>query len=136
MIELVKSIISYKNLKGFENASQQKMFNPFMINRWSSMHSKELAKMINLGPNKYWTVFKQKKDWLIFYNNAIPKMEWGYFKYIKKQSKTKSKKTKKEENEEILAKKIASSLEISLREAKSYLDRIDSKNLIKTLNLK
>ena len=42
------------------NCDDESQFNLFMVNRWTSMYSKELNEYVNETTNKYWNLFDDK----------------------------------------------------------------------------
>ena len=44
------------------NCDDESQFNLFMVNRWSSMYSPEMANYINESSNKYWSLFDDKQN--------------------------------------------------------------------------
>ena len=42
------------------NRDDESQFNMFMVNRWTSMYSKEMNNYINETSNKYWNLFEDK----------------------------------------------------------------------------
>jgi len=93
------------------NCDDESQFNLFMLNRWTSMYSKELACFINETTNKYWTLFEDKQDQFNYIYNFIPKLKYKRISYIKK---VKSEKKKEERN--------IKPLFLSEREYKMYVD--------------
>ena len=90
-------------------------FNLYMVNRWCSMYSSDIAQIINETTNKYKEVFLLKQDQYNFCFNILPKVKKKRINYIKK---VKSEEQKENENISITSK----ILEISQREVKEYID--------------
>lgn len=76
------------------NCDDESQFNLFMLNRWSSMYSKEVNEYINETSNKYWNLFNDKQSQYNYVHSLIPKLKYKRLNYIKK---TKKEKVKKEE---------------------------------------
>jgi len=85
---------------------------PFMINRWCSFYSKDLANIVNQTVNKF--TFFTKDEHYNFLYSFLPKVKFSKINYIKKKDKTA---TKEDENLAMLAK----NLELSKREINHYI---------------
>ena len=92
----------------------------FMLNRWISMHSKEMLQFVNLTSNRYWQVQKTGEEIYNWFFHVMPKASWRKLTYIKK--------TKKEKNatEDATIPLIAQFNEISQREVRLYVDLFKS----------
>jgi len=90
-------------------------FNLYMLNRWCSMYSADMAQIINETTNRQKESFTLKQEQYNFIFNLLPKVKKKKINYIKK---IKSEEKKEDENIPIVAK----FLEISQREAKEYID--------------
>ena len=90
-------------------------FNLYMVNRWCSMYSPDIAQIINETTNKYKEVFTLKQDQYNFCFNILPKRKKKKIEYFKKE-----KIENKSEDELIPA--LAKKMELSKREMKSYID--------------
>lgn len=74
------------------NCDDESQFNLFMLNRWSSMYSKEINNYINESSNKYWNLFDEKNEQYNYLYSLIPKLKYKKISYIKKLKKEKNKK--------------------------------------------
>ena len=74
------------------NCDDESQFNLFMLNRWTSMYSKELNEYVNETSNKYWNLFDEKSDQYSYLQSLIPKLKYKKISYIKKLKKEKVKK--------------------------------------------
>ncbi len=90
-------------------------YNAYMVNRWLSMYSPNLAFIINHTANTYYQVFNTKREHYKFMLNIIPKSKIFRIRYIKK------KKTTSDDNDKIIS-FLAKQLELSKREIKYYID--------------
>lgn len=90
-------------------------FNLYMLNRWCTMYSPDVAQIINETTNKYKEVFLLKQEQYNFAFNILPKVKKKRINYIKK-----IKQEEKKEDEDITT--ISKSLELSKREIKEYID--------------
>ncbi len=84
-------------------------FNLYMLNRWCSMYSSDIAHIINETSNKYGKLFQTKEEQYQFVLNMLPKVKKKRINYIKKTKEE----PKKEDNELTL---IAKAMEMSKRE--------------------
>lgn len=115
IFDILNDILFTKKGKLLQNVDDEAAFNNYMINRWISMYSPNLAIVINSTTNWLYNVFETKQDYYKFINKVIPKVTRKHIAYIKK--------TKPEETEEsINLKLIAKRLELSEREIKSYYE--------------
>lgn len=93
-------------------------FNLYMLNRWCSMYSPDIARIINETTNKKMEFLTLKQDQYNYIFNILPKVKKKRINYIKK--------IKNEENkEENDISSYAKLLEISEREVKEYIDFLD-----------
>jgi len=90
-------------------------FNLYMLNRWCSMYSPDMAQIINETTNRQKELFTLKQDQYNFIFNILPKVKKKRINYIKK---IKSEEEKEDKNIPITSK----ILEISQREVKQYID--------------
>ena len=77
------------------NCDDESQFNLFMVNRWTSMYSKELNEYINETTNKYWNLFDDKLSQYNYIYSILPRLKFkrlNYIKKIKKEKKTKEEK--------------------------------------------
>ena len=93
-------------------------FNLYMLNRWCSMYSTDIAQIINETTNKKMEFLTLKQDQYNYIFNILPKVKKKRINYIKK--------IKNEENkEENYISSYAKVLEISEREIEEYIDFLD-----------
>ena len=90
-------------------------FNIYMVNRWCSMYSPDIAQIINQTSNQYKELHALKQDQYDFCFNFFPKVKKKKLEYIKKQ---KQEKPLANLDQKIIAK----NFEISERESKEYID--------------
>ena len=91
-------------------------YNNYMINRWISMYSPQMATIINYTTNIYYQVFSSKHDHHKFLLGAIPKSKIYRINYIKKKKISRTDKTSQ------IVQYLAKQLELSEREIKYYID--------------
>lgn len=101
------------------NVEDEQQFNLFMVNRWCSMYSKDIATIINFTSNQnIGGIFDSKQDQFKFMQHLLPRVNFKRINYIKKKKEPKTEET---DNLKILAK----SKQLSVRELKQYKDIID-----------
>ena len=101
IFQYINSLL-YSKKKIDMNCDDETQFNQYMINRWTSMYSPEIASFINETSNKFWSLLY----------NLLPRLKYKKIQYIKKTKKDK----KKKEDEPILPEFL------SKREYKLYVD--------------
>ena len=122
MFDDINSILYKKNTAAaLESIDQKAEFQPFLVQRWCSMHSPPLAYILNETTNRYWKSLESNKEWYIAFDTVIPLCKFKRISYIKKAKKENLKKN----NENI--EKIADNLEISAREVNLYIELFDLK---------
>jgi len=130
LFDVLSDILFNKRGDQLQSVDNEVDINPYMLNRWISMHSPECAFIVNEYNNKWWSVLQNKNDWYRFNLRVIPRYRPSKISYIKKSSK--EKKVVSDDNKvyEILA----HNLELSIREVKSYIsdNNIDISTLKKT----
>ena len=102
------------------NINEDKEFQPFLIQRWCTMHSTSIAHIINETTNRYWITMETNKDWFVALDTIIPACKFKRFSYIKKTKKEAKKDVKTIQN-------IANNLEISSREVSQYIEQFNIK---------
>lgn len=111
----LNDILFTKESKSLQNIEDEGDFQPFLINRWVSMYSPELAYVINETSNKYHSIFPEKRDMYTFLKAILPQMKRKRINYIKKPKK------EKEDLQECVD-LLARSLEISKKEIINYIN--------------
>lgn len=114
IFDYVGAILHTKDRSKFSTIDDEQSFQPFMVNRWISMYSPEMATVVNTTTNKYASLFKSKQDLFNFYVSVYPKLKNKRIAYIKKPKEVKS--GEKDESVPL----IAQSMEISQREVEMY----------------
>jgi len=90
-------------------------FNYYMVARWCSMYSTDIAQILNETTNVYGKAFLTKQEQYEFLLNILPKVKKKRINYLKK-----NKEEKIQENLDI--KNISKFSELSEREIKEYVD--------------
>lgn len=104
------------------NIQESEEFIPFMIQRWGSMHSPEIANLINETSNRHWPALSDKEMWFNYMHGIIPNCRFKRISYIKKKKDTEEK-AKNKDN----VNKVANNLEISSREVNQYIEQFNLK---------
>lgn len=82
----------------------EKEFNLYMMNRWLSMYSSDVAALVNATTNKWWSAFDSKQEQYDFLFHLIAKSKFKKINYIKKTAKKpKAAKTEQEEIDRMIA---------------------------------
>jgi len=94
-------------------------FNLYMLNRWCSMYSPDIAAIINQTTNVYGRSFTTKQEQYEFLLNLLPRTKKKKINYIKK-----NKEEQKTDNLDIPY--IAKFSELSQREVKEYISILEN----------
>lgn len=98
IFDFISSIITTKKVVMMDEEAE-KVFSPYMMNRWLSMYSPQIASVVNDTVNMWGTLFDQKDDQYKLLLNLIPKQRFKKIEYIKKvASKPKTEKEIELEN--------------------------------------
>jgi hypothetical protein len=113
IFDIIGDVLFTKKGNCLNTVDQESEFQPFIVNRWLSMHSPQVAKHSNII-NKYLGIFESKKDLYNLFLAVFPKVPFKKISYIKK---VKEAKTEKDEQIKIIAK----NAELSEREIEQYI---------------
>ena len=94
-------------------------FNLYMLNRWCSMYSSDIAQILNETTNKYGKLFQTKQEQYDFILNMLPRVKKKRLNYIKKVKEE----SKKEDTELAL---IAKAMEMSKRELEENIKFLET----------
>jgi hypothetical protein len=97
----------------------ESQFSLYMLNRWCSMYSPDIASVINESTNLYGKAFSSRQEQYEYALSIFPKVKRKKIEYIKKKKEEKS-----EELSDIPI--IAQNMEISQREIKQYIDFLEN----------
>lgn len=103
-----------------ENIQDDTEFQPFLVQRWSTMYSPEVTVIINQTSNTMWPVLSDKTMWFQYMHGVIPKCKFKRINYIKKKKDTDTVQGQKQ-----TIQKIANKLEISSREVNLYIEQFN-----------
>ena len=73
------------------NCEDEKQFNMYMVNRWTSMYSPELTNYVNNTTNYYWSLYDNKFNQYEYCYHVLPKLKFKKISYIKKPKVDKQK---------------------------------------------
>lgn len=85
IFDIISGVLFKKDENLIKNVDDAKHFQPYLVNRWISMHSGNDAKIINETVNRYGHVFSEKSDLYKFMVNVLPKHPFRRIDYIKKK---------------------------------------------------
>jgi len=89
IFNFINDILFKKKGDLLNNIDSESEYNPYMINRWVSMYSPQMAVLVNNTTNKYYSVFDTKRDNYKFLVSFLPKSRPYRISYIKKVTKDK-----------------------------------------------
>ena len=116
IFDYLNDILFTKRGNSLQNVDEESNFNMYMLNRWISMYSPNLAIVINSTTNWMHGVFETKQQYYQFVSKVLPKVNRKRIHYIKKTKKEPTE--QQEDNNKLMAKR----LELSEREIKSYYE--------------
>jgi hypothetical protein len=85
IFDVIGGILFTKRKDLLNNVDDARNMQPFLVNRWVSMHSPTEAKIINETVNRYGHVFEDKADLYKFLVNVLPQYRFKRIDYIKKK---------------------------------------------------
>jgi hypothetical protein len=116
IFDCLNDILFTKRGKLLQNVDDEPNFNQYMINRWSSMYSPQMAVLINNTVNWLYNTFETKQQYYKFVSKVFPRLRFKRLHYIKKN---KPENNTQHDNVQLLAKR----MQLSTREIKMYLDQ-------------
>jgi hypothetical protein len=119
IFDILASILFKKQKTCINTIEDESAFTPYMVNRWISMYSPELA-LISNKINKFLGVFDNKNDLYNLFLNMTPRVKQKRIQYIKKN------KTNKDQVEDDDTVFLSNNLELSRREVSQYIDFLKS----------
>ena len=126
----INDILIYKKGDLLDNIDCESTFNPYIVNRWLSMHSPDLATVINSTTNWLYPIFVTKSEQYQFLLQVVPTSPRKRINYIKKP-----KITDQAGNRDKVVSLLSCNLEISKREVNYYIDtgKLDISNYLENL---
>lgn len=128
----INDILYKKTGRLLDKKEEEADFQSYMIQRWLSMYSDGMSKLLNGTINLVYRGIDNKDDWYKLFLVIIPKSKFKKFRYIKKIS-AKSKQVN--EDLENVIELVSNSKEISKREVRMYIEEygLDVKNIKNSL---
>ena len=102
------------------NIKESQDFQPYMIQRWCSMYSPEVATLLNQTSNRVWPSLADNEMWFNYLHGVIPACKFKRLNYIKKKKDTDKNTTQKN-----TVRKVANTLELSMREVNDYIEQFN-----------
>lgn len=118
LFDILTDILHKKQGNILQTVENEAEVSPYMLNRWLSMYSPDVTKIVNVTNNRWWSTFQNKQDWYKFNLCVLPRCRFKKIEYLKKGTSVK----KSEEDDGIIFQSIANNLELSVREVKSYIE--------------
>jgi len=117
IFDFISDIIFYKKKNCLATVDDESSFTPYLVNRWLSMYSTQIAKTSNIL-NKYLGIFESKAELYSLFVALIPKSPNKKINYFKRK-----KDEVKEVNQSIPL--LAKTYELSQREISDYLNTLN-----------
>ena len=112
IFDCLNDILFTKRGKLLQNVDDEPNFNQYMINRWTSMYSPQMAQLVNNTVNWLYGVFETKQQYYQFVSKVFPRVQRKRIHYVKK---AKPQDKPELENVELLAKRMQlSTIEIQM----------------------
>lgn len=120
MFDFLNKILFKTKAPDTANINESSEFQPYLVQRWCSMYSPEVAILLNQTSNKHWPTLQNNMDWFNYLYGIIPKTKFKRINYIKKKKDSETKQTQKQ-----TLQKVANNLEISSREINLYIEQFN-----------
>jgi len=85
IFDIIGGTLFTKKVELLNNVDDAKHYQPYLVNRWISMHTGNDAQIVNETVNRYGHVFADKADQYKFLVNILPKYQFRRIDYIKKK---------------------------------------------------
>ena len=119
IFDQLNDLLFTKSHKCMSNVDHETDYNMYMINRWISMYSPEMAHVVNNTTNWLYPVFETKMDHYKFNHVVMPKVQRKRINYIKK---AKPDKNQHEDKDGPDVEMLSRNLQLSQREVQQMLD--------------
>ena len=119
IFNFINDILYKKSGTLLDKKETESEFQPFLIQRWLSMHSNSNVRLLNATTNKIYKALENKDSWYKLFIAMIPRSKFKKFRYIKKVSKDTS---PKKADMEAAIEMVANSKQISKREVRMYVE--------------
>ena len=117
IFEFINDILYKKKGTLLKKKELEPEFQPYMIQRWLSMHSNINARILAATTNKMYKCIDDKSSWYKLFLSTIPKSKFKRYRYIKKVSSQIDKKDEMEKAIEL----VAAQKQVSKREVREYV---------------
>ena len=117
IFDFIKDILYTKKGNLLEDPDNEQQFSSFMICRWMSMYSPDMAKIVNLTYNKLYPVYKSKGEWYQSLLAVIPQSKFKKINYCKKKQKED---IKDDDKLKMKLKLLAKTYQMSIREVELF----------------
>ena len=130
IFDYINDILIYKRGDLLDNVDNESSFSPYIVNRWLSMYSPDMATVINSTSNWLYPIFDTKTEQYQFLLRVIPTTSRRRINYIKKP-----KNTSDDEKRDNIVTLLSRNLELSKREVNYYIDtgRLNINNYLENL---
>ena len=118
MFDYINKVLYKTKGPDTSNIKESNEFVPYMVQRWCSMYSPQIATLVNCTSNRMWSVLDNKEIWFNYMHGIIPQCKFKRIVYIKKKKEAEA----AVKNKDTLL-KVANSLEISSREVSQYIEQ-------------
>jgi hypothetical protein len=85
IFDIIGGILFNKKKDLLDNVDDTKHYQPFLVNRWISMHDGSSAQIVNETINRYGHIFTDKRDQYRFLVEVLPGHRFKRIDYIKKK---------------------------------------------------
>ena len=120
IFDYIKDILYRKKGTLLSNQDSETQFQPYMVQRWLSMYSPKMAKLLNQTLNRRWSAFEStdKQAWYKIFLVLVPRSPFRKIAYIKKNKELK----KADPERQQLIKYLAAQMEMSEKEIHYIID--------------
>lgn len=119
IFDQLNDLIFDKTVKCMNNVDHETDYSQYMINRWTSMYSDEMANIINNTVNWLYPIFETKLDHYNFLHCVLPQAKRKRINYVKK---IKPDEPDKDDDNTHDVEMLARNLQLSQREVQQMLD--------------
>lgn len=128
LFDTINDILYYKQGNQLDSIDNEKEYSGYMINRWLSMYSDNIAILVNETTNRFYNNFTTKKEQYTFLCKILPKSRIKRIEYLKKE------KAETKIDDKVIS-FLAKNLQLSKREIINYIQSgcIDYKSIANKL---
>lgn len=118
IFDFIREILYNRTGKLLEDDNTKQIFQPYMVQRWLSMYSPQMAQQLNRTLNRQWQSFEDKDMWYKAFMGMVPKKHFRKINYLKKNKDYK----KKEPYVNEIISALATQHQLSKREIKDIIE--------------